>query len=448
MTVFDHRAYTEFTYDRIVTSPGQVEFHYSLRGNAPDLHFVETLAGSVLDRTGSAPASRALQVAYLLAGLSYYKTAAPGRVVGAAFTVDASVVALLEAAYRDGLAEYAYRNQLPALLRPELKFVVGSPTEPEPSDRAFSVDALVPMGGGKDSIVSMELIRAAGLRQQLFAVNPNHTIQRVADESGLELVTLRRTLDPQLRELNASGALNGHVPITAIISFLAIAAAEALDCRYVVMSNERSASAPTLTWIGEPVNHQWSKSLAAETMIRSVAADFCLTRTEYFSLLRPLSELAIARAFARESRYDPLFTSCNTVFRLDPKQRNSSWCTNCPKCRFVFLCFAPFMSKDRLVGIFGRDLFADPAQQPGFQELLGIGGARPFECVGDETECRLAARLAFETVDWKSSAMLGELTSQVAAESGATIDDEAILRAGADHYVTNPSLLQALATVS
>jgi hypothetical protein len=106
------------------------------------------------------------------------------------------------------------------------------------------------------------------------------------------------------------------------------------------------------------------------------------------------------------------------------------------------------MSRDRLVGIFGRDLFADPAQLPGFKELLGIGGARPFECVGDEAECRLAAGLAFETVDWKSSAMLGELTSQIEAESGATTDDETILSASPDHYVTDPTLLQALATVS
>ena len=151
-----------------------------------------------------------------------------------------------------------------------------------------------------------------------------------------------RTLDPGLAALNRAGALNGHVPITAIVSCVALLTAALNGFDAVAMANERSASAGNLHWDGVEVNHQFSKGLRAERLLAAAAAEAAGDTPRLFSILRPASELAIARAFARMERYHGAFTSCNAIFRIDPALRAASWCCDCPKCRFVFLALAPF----------------------------------------------------------------------------------------------------------
>ncbi len=170
----------------------------------------------------------------------------------------------------------------------------------------------------------------------------------------------RRELDPELGRLNESGALNGHVPVTAIVTAAALLCASLNGYDTVAMANERSASAGNLSWDGVEVNHQFSKSLRVERLLDGALEELDAP-VRAFSVLRPASELAIARAFARLDRYHGAFTSCNTIFRLDPELRGTSWCCECPKCRFVFLALAPFSTPEHLRGIFGRDLLDEEA---------------------------------------------------------------------------------------
>jgi hypothetical protein len=166
---------------------------------------------------------------------------------------------------------------------------------------------------------------------------------------------------------------------------------------------------------------------------------------DYFSLLRPLSELRIAAMFARSERFLPVFTSCNAAFRLDGRRRVDRWCGHCPKCRFVFLALAPFLSRDRVVEVFGGDLLADPAQLAGYRELLGLTGHRPFECVGEVDECRAALQMIAGDVRWVASPLIprlaGELRAANATVSDATID--AIMAPGRRHFLP-PAALRAL----
>ncbi|UMG92078.1 hypothetical protein [Nocardioides sp. TF02-7] len=272
------------------------------------------------------------------------------------------------------------------------------------------------MGGGKDSIVTVETVRRLPVDVTLFSVNEYAPIRATADQAGLPLLVARRTLDPLLFELNAQGALNGHVPVTAVNSLIACLAAIRAGHDAVVFSNEASSSAGNLTWEGVDVNHQWSKGLEFEALVRDLVAGQRLT---YFSFLRPLSELAIMRAFARLTDYHPVFTSCNRAFHLDESRRRL-WCGECPKCRFVFLCLAPFLTRDALLAVFaGRDLLADPAQREGFLALLNVGGRlKPFECVGEPAECRVAATLLSRHPDWQAHPFLDD------PEVRATLTDE------------------------
>src|SRR5690606_26252513 len=177
-------------------------------------------------------------------------------------------------------------------------------------------------------------------------------IAACAAKTGLATLNIERKLAPRLFELNREGALNGHIPVTAVNSATLVLAALLTGHDQVVFSNERSASyGSVIPGTGE-VNHQWSKGWDFERSFgdyveRRIAADL-----RYYSLLRPLSELAVAQRFARIDGYDSVFSSCNRNFHILGEKPGSRWCGQCPKCRFVFLALAPFMPKPRLLAIF------------------------------------------------------------------------------------------------
>ncbi|MFG1606213.1 hypothetical protein [Actinoplanes sp. NPDC049265] len=368
---------------------GVVKLGYLLDGPAPET-FTETVTLPV-GTADTQTLMRTLELLHVVAGVSYYKVGAPPLVV----TEDAfgpAARAFFDAVYTHGLAEYAYRNQLPHVLDLHVS-TAGDPTPVSETDNSDG-RPLSAVGGGKDSIVTLEILRAAGFDPVPFSVNPNPVIVSVNEASGLPALAARRQLDPRLFELNNAGARNGHIPVTAINSLIAIATAAWHGLGPVAMSNERSASDPNLIWNGHEVNHQWSKGEAAEGLLRAAVREHVGLTEPYFSFLRPLSELRIAQLFAAHTRYDDVVTSCNQAFKLH--DRTERWCGNCPKCRFVFLAMAPFMPHERLVHIFGHDLFADPAQLPGYRELLGLDAHKPFECVGEVEESVVALSMIDE----------------------------------------------------
>nr|WP_296069972.1 hypothetical protein [uncultured Actinoplanes sp.] len=403
---------------------GVATFDYVLDGPEP-LTFTETITFPVAGEPPREAFYRVLDVLHVVAGVSYFKVGAPARVV-APKPVPEAVAAFLTAVYTKGMAEYAYRNQLPHVLELRVE-VPGTAAPAEPVDNSGG-RPLSAVGGGKDSIVTLEILRDAGLDPVPFSVNPNPVIKNVNAASRLDALAARRQLDPRLFELNKAGALNGHIPVTAINSLIAIATAAWHGFGPVVMSNERSASDPNLIWNGHEVNHQWSKGVEAEGLLRDAVRAHAGLTEPYFSLLRSLSELHIAQLFARHTAYDDVVTSCNKAFKLhDPTAR---WCGDCPKCRFVFLAMAPAMDRQRLTRIFGHDLFADEAQIPGFLELLGIDAHKPFECVGEVEESLVALSMLDD-----DAPVLVALRTAVPAEAWAAADPGAVLAPGGPTYV-------------
>ncbi|PZS07172.1 MAG: hypothetical protein DLM55_11545 [Acidimicrobiales bacterium] len=391
-------------------------FNYELVGESDSLKFTETV-DFIPPRLAPSPQraeafQRVVELLYLVAGISYYKVAAPPRIEICSVSTPAAVEAYLRNLYAHGLAEYAFRNNLPRALRPD--FVASHREATLPLELpALSRHPLVPVGGGKDSVVTVELLRQAGVAPVLFSVNPNQVMRNVVAVAGTPMLEAKRTVDQQLFKLNELGAYNGHIPVTAINSLISVATAVLHGLGPVVMSNERSASSANLTWEGQEINHQWSKGLDAERELAQVLV-YCVGRgVGYFSLLRPLSELHIARIFAKNTAYDAVFTSCNAVFKL--RNAATTWCGNCPKCRFVFLALAPFMTRERLIGIFGTNLLSDATQLPGYRELIGLTGQKPFDCVGEIEESLVALQLVAESVAWKNDVVVQQLVSEVPA---------------------------------
>ncbi|MBY6205288.1 hypothetical protein [Halomonas denitrificans] len=382
----------------------------------------------------------AIDALHWIAGVSYWKVACRGGVGFADRRPDPQTAELLEAVYRDGLAELAWRNELDAPWWPDFGSVAFDGPSPAPAPLGLSERALVPMGGGKDSLVALERLRRSGVPIETVQVGQAELIGRVARRTGLPHRRIGRRVDPALAELNAAGAINGHVPITAINAAALALAAVLWDFRYVVFANERSADEPTLRVGGRSVNHQWAKSLAFEAgfddwMRRSVAADL-----RVFSILRRERELAVVREFASLKDYHAVFSSCNRNFHLDGA-RTDRWCGRCPKCLFVFLALAPFLSPDELRAIFGADLLADSGLVDGFAELLELDGHRPFECVGEAKEARAAVLALAGNPVWADHEVVRALAPRLDRRRTPSI--EALSAPGGTHRI--PEAFDALA---
>lgn len=404
--------------------------------DGPALVETITLPGApfALDPPRAAAAARALRLLHLIAGVSYYKAAVPGEIRIEGEPLDADTAALLERVYRNGLGEFAHRNGLD--LRERLRFPAAAPPRPPAPALGLPARALVAIGGGKDSLVSIEALRALGVEQTVAWIGGSQLIAACAAHTGLPTLNIGRQLAPQLFDFNRQGAWNGHIPVTAVNSAILAFAAVVLGYDQVVFSNERSASYGSQIPGSGEVNHQWSKGWAFESMLgdwlqRQVAADL-----QYYSLLRPLSELAVARQFARQTRYDAHFSSCNRNFHILGERPTSRWCGVCPKCHFVFLALAPFMPKARLVGIFGRNLLDDPAQAGGYDALLEWGDHKPFECVGEGRESRAALAALAARPDWREDALVARFARQIAPSlDPAALALEPLLQPQGEHRI-------------
>ena len=387
-----------------------------------DLTFAETFAFPS-GRTWTPAALEAARLVFLLAGISYYKAGAPPVVDLGPTVLRPGDRELLHAFYVDGLGEFAYRN---ALSLADLQLVGGvDEGGPVPTGLASGGGRpLVPFGGGIDSLVSVDLVTKAYDDVALFTVHragaPFSAIERAAAATGLPTLQVAREVDPQvLQPADPGRFLNGHVPITGILSAVAVLAA-VLDGRdLVVMSNEWSASQANLEHGGRPVNHQWSKSEAFERAFRGALASALDPPVDWFSLLRARSELWVAQRVAQLERFHGVVHSCNRAFHLSSDARQERWCGECDKCCFIDLILAPFMDRTALEAIFaGREPLADEARLPQLRDLIGTRPDRkPFECVGDVDECRSATVLAAERPDRAGNAVLAALLADLGPEA-------------------------------
>jgi hypothetical protein len=391
---------------------GTLSLHYAFDGGPS---FEERIVFPVraISRPDSAALDRVFRLLLLACGVSYYKAFAPERMRCAAFPLDAATAAFFTDFYVKGLGEFAWRNGIDLASR---LHIVTDAAEPPPALRLdLPRRTCVPVGGGKDSIVTIECLKQAGEPLVLFALGNAAPIEAAIAQAGLPAIHVTRRLDPTLFALNDAGALNGHVPITGILSLIVVACAIISGFDTIVMSNEHSASAPNVA----DVNHQYSKSFEFEHSLSQLLEQHFGQGLRYFSLLRPLTEVAIARRFARHTGYFPMFRSCNTAFRQSPDRRGTNWCCDCPKCRFVFLALAPFVERQRLIATFGRDMLDDPAQIDGFAELCGLQRHKPFECVGEIEESATVMVHLAAMPDWRDAAAVRMLAPRLRGEFAA-----------------------------
>jgi UDP-N-acetyl-alpha-D-muramoyl-L-alanyl-L-glutamate epimerase len=360
-----------------------------------------------------APAVVALaQLWYLVAGLSYYKAGAARRIDVGTTPLGNHGRRLLKAALSDGLGEFAYRNQIPLS-----DVTIEGRTGVDAYEPFVDTDrVLTPFGGGIDSVVTTERLRAH-VDQSLFVVSPSTgrftPLEATAAVTGLAVVRASRTLDPQIVRGDET-FFNGHVPVTTMVTLLAAVAAVASGRGGVALSNEHSSSVANLRWYNSDINHQWSKSAHAESLIAAAIAERVGEELVVASYLRDRSELWVAKVFAELEQYHHVFRSCNRAFTQAPGQRATQWCGECDKCLFVNLVLAPFLSRSTLVSIFSGEPLSDPSREEQLRTLVGLGVEhKPFECVGDPDESAVALVEVSRREEWRDVSALAALAHEL-----------------------------------
>lgn len=377
-------------------SHGLVRFHYELMHKGESHAFVETITFD--PPKASRPLEGILESLHLMLGVSYWKLFCP-KTITVPYELSAEQAYFWNTVYTKGLGELFYKNSI------DFRGLVQFPSRKShklPQAFSLSKKSLVLLGAGKDSIVTAELLKSRNRKFSLFTVNPSPIHEEVGRRIGKTLLTIKRTIDPKLFELNKlPSSFNGHVPFTAITTFLGLFAALLYDFDSVVVSSEASANYGNVTYLGEEINHQWSKSLEFEEMLKNYVKTFITPSITYDSIIRPMSEIQVVEIFAKYKKYFDVFTSCNSNFKITGNLRRGQWCGRCPKCAFVFLLLAAFLPKETVVGIFKKDLLSDAKLVSTYRQLLGLEGFKPFECVGTPEEAREAlrkVRAKYETI--------------------------------------------------
>ncbi len=328
---------------------------------------------------------------------SYWKTACPPEISIEAGYLDRDQIRWWKDLLIKGMGQFFYENKI-NFRQNNFLTITNRPME---RSMGLNVGAnlflgnfrnryLVSLAGGRDSIVGLEFLKNRGKEINAFMLNPTAEARSVATIAGIRNpIVVERKIDPLLFKLNKRGYLNGHTPFTATLSFLSVLCAVIFDYRHVVFSNEKSANEGNLKYLGQVINHQYSKSSAFEEKFRHYTKKYLADSLDYFSLLRPYSDLEISKMFSRYPEYFRAFSSCNAGRHLGKK-----WCGACPKCLFVYATLYPYLQRSDLCKIFGRDLFDKKELLPIMKGLVDPKVPKPFECVGTKKESRRAFELS------------------------------------------------------
>jgi len=375
------KQYETFIFDSYDFDPktGEIRLRYSLDDEISFTEIIEVPRGNMnkdnLENT--------LFALHLAAGTSYFKTCCPKNIEVRSGTLNASQAQFWNSVYENGLGEFFYENKVDfrdLMHFPEIDIA------PTPISKPSSGRVLVPIGGGKDSAVTVEMLKAAGRDITLLRMGAHPLIDHMTSVMNLHCITVKRKLPRKLFEMNEQGAMNGHIPITAFLSCLSVFIAEMFNFDEIAMSNESSANEGNVEYLGKMINHQWSKSEEFETAFANYIHTSINPHLKYSSLLRNMTELEIAGEFAKHPQYFDCTTSCNTNWKISGDPCGERWCGTCPKCTFVFALMAAHMKKDAVVSMFGKNIFENPDTIPLYKQLLGKEGFKPFECVGTPQE--------------------------------------------------------------
>jgi len=388
-----------------------VHFSYRIDRDSKSFSFVERIRfpSSLKDPSLQTNTSflELIRAVHIALGISYWKLYCPKEIRFSSYALTQDQAHFWDVVYTKGLGEFFYRNQID--FRDLIHFTYDSSKKLVPKTLSQTTEYLLGIGGGKDSLVSAELLKENNIPFKGFIVEtqkPYPLIENVIDKMKVPAVRIKRTIDPQLFDCNnRADSFNGHIPISLVYAFLGSLSSVWMGYNGLIVSNERSANEGNLEYLGQEINHQWSKSYEFEMMMRKYLETIWSSGLTYFSLIRPLSEYLVTNYFARYPQYFDSFSSCNSNFSIT-QSTVKRWCGSCPKCAFVFLLLAVHLKREDVIRIFGSNLLDRADLIPLYQKLMGITGSKPFECVGTYDEVNYALYQIHEAGTYSDSPVI------------------------------------------
>lgn len=347
---------------------------------------------------------RALFLSFMLVGVSYYKTF-PSEDVLIDFPIDKWQVDFFNKVYQEGLGQFAYENGLKRDNLAHFEANAEYPTAMAPDYTGSGTLAL--QSGGKDSLLTASLLKSKSIDFAAWYLSSGEDYPSLLESVSTELIISNRLIDRNnLKQALGDGALNGHVPITYIVQSFAVIQAILMGKSDILVSIAHEGEEPHHAIGDLLVSHQWSKTWLAEEMFASYVTSYISPNIRIGSPLRCYSELRVAELFVENSwkLYGDKFSSCNVYnYRQGANNKTLGWCGDCPKCANSYLLFAPFLPKNKLCKLFGGvDLFSRHDLTDTFKGLLGIDGfTKPFECIGEVDELRVAYHMAIKKYDYQ-----------------------------------------------
>lgn len=394
------KKYPKFIYEKysynISKNNLEILFDFEI---PPDIKFrpkivIQNIDKSNIKKTGDGALNNLVFNLGLMEMASYWKTTCSPEIEIMAGPLNKEQINWWKDLIIKGLGQFFYENKID-FLKP--KFLKISSLNRKAIQTNFNQQAipdenrgvLIPVGGGKDSIATLELLKKSKKDIQCFSLNPTEAAFKIMKMSDCKKpIIAYREIDKNLLKLNQKGFLNGHTPFSAYLAFLSVLTATIFGQKYIAFSNERSSNEGNVKYLGRIINHQWSKSFEFEQKFRKYSKKYLTSTVEYFSFLRPLYEIQIAKLFNRHSKYFPFFLSCNEAYKTasGTKLPSKKWCGECSKCLFVFAVLYPFLKKKELLKIFGKNLFNNKNLLPMMRQLTGERGFKPLECIGTKKE--------------------------------------------------------------
>jgi len=380
-----------FFFDSYSVLPDKKEIRFCYKYR--DLKFTETIfiPEAIPSSVNSVLLTKVLQNLHLILGISYYKMHCSKKII-IPYSLTPEQAQFWNTVYTKGLGEFFYRNKIDFRGLINFPYVDKPNIQPRRLSEAKKDRFLVGVGGGKDSIVVLELLKKEKkeITGLILETGGSHIQKEVARVVGIGFFLVKRQLDEKLFQLE--NIYKGHVPFSAIYAFIALLVSVIYDYSSIITANEKSSNFGNVNYLGEEINHQWSKSEEFEKLFKNYVEEFITPSIDYFSKLRKYSEMDIAKMFIKYKKYFFVFSSCNRNFIIKEKA-NKKWCGECPKCAFVFIMLAAYLSKKEVVKIFGKDLFNDESLISLYIDLIGKGKMKPFDCVGTFEESQQAFKI-------------------------------------------------------
>lgn len=337
--------------------------------------------------------------------ISYWKSTCSPKIIIKCGYLNEEQISWWKKLYFYGLGELLYTNNIKTNINDLLDIKCLESNKEIISDENIEDNFegyIVPIGGGKDSVVTLETLKIDRNKDYCLIINPKPVTLKCAEIAGLgynNIIEIKRSIDQNLIELNKKGFINGHTPFSAMLAFVSYFVAYLLSKKYIALSNENSANESNV--VGEKINHQYSKSFEFECDFEEYAEKYLKMPIKYFSFLRPLNELQIAKIFSKHEKYHKVFKSCN----VGSKEKEWKWCLNCAKCLFAYIILSPYLYKNKLVSIFGADMFENKDLLETFIELTGNGENKPFDCVGTYEEVNFAISKTIENIESRNETL-------------------------------------------